>query len=178
MSRPEDKSMRSAGNGSPGRHVESQIPALVSGAASPALAANVRDHCRACARCAKALEDYASLWDLLGHHWNTLGDDGGLERADSIWERVRAALPAQIRLRLRAARITLAFGVTAAVCAGLALGFFAGSKVAPLRQTSPGHVETGWSEAGSLLAGGNDPSLGDIYLDESPGAGAQEASAR
>ena len=127
-----------------------KILALLDGELAPAVAAEVREHCEACAQCRQVLQDFSAVRGALEAHARS-------EPLGPVWPAVRAHLGKAASPGFRAA---FGFATTAAALAGIALGVLVGS----LAHRSAEHEGTYlWSVAASSVGeeGGN--TLPDIY---------------
>ena len=127
-----------------------KIVELLDGELAPAVAAEVREHCDACAQCRQVHRDFSAVRGMLAAHASS-------EPLRPIWPAVRAR---REKTASPASRPAFGFAATAAALAGIALGVLVGS----LAHRSPEYEGTYlWSVVASSVGeeGGN--ALPDIY---------------
>ena len=134
--------------GAEGAHIEARLPALIEGRLAADDEARVRAHCRACAACARALEETQAVWNALGAFGAPV-----LERP--LWPSVVA----RIQRTASAHRLALRLAAAGAAVAGVVLGVLLGSPSQP----QPSWQQETWTQVGSLL-GEDEGSLDNIYL--------------
>ena len=131
-------------------HIEEKIRAYLDGELPPAEADGIREHCRSCPRCGRALEESKALHRVLEA-------DAALDPPQSLWPLVRARLERQDGSGLR---LWFALSASGAALAGLLLGVILGS----LEESRDSWQQETWTEVGSLLAGGAETTLDEAYL--------------
>jgi anti-sigma factor RsiW len=94
-----------------GAHVEAALPAFLDGRLTPAERARIERHLADCAGCRQAAEAYRAVG-------RRLDEDVAAEPLASMWP----AIAQRRDPRRRAADLAFAFGATAALAAGFALG--------------------------------------------------------
>jgi anti-sigma factor RsiW len=135
-----------------------KIVALLDGELAPAVAAEVRGHCDACAHCRQVRQDFSAVRGMLSAH-------AGSEPLRPIWPAVRAR-----REKAASPASRPAFGVaaTAAALVGIALGVMVGS----LAHRSPEYEGTYlWSVVASSVGEESGNALPDIYSTTLSGEG-------
>jgi anti-sigma factor RsiW len=142
-------------------HVRNRIQALCDGQLSAREAEAVRDHCRRCEDCARALREAEAVWRLVDA-------DPAPELPRPLWPDLARRLDARTRPRPSAlGGWTFAGAAVAATIAGLVLGFYLGGRGA----------ETGekdWRsllEEGAVIVDGAETTLDAIYLAADAGDG-------
>jgi len=141
------------------RHVDDRIPAYLDGELKADEAERVLAHCRACASCGRVLDESTRVMERLRAA-------AAPDPARSFWPYVRAEIARAAERRLGPA---FAFGATAAVAAGIALGLLVGTVDRPATAIST--EETIWTTVGSTMFGDSQVAFGDSYLSFSDDGG-------
>ena len=127
-----------------------KIVALLDGELALAVAAEVREHCDACAQCRQVLQDFSAVRGMLAAH-------SGCEPLRPVWPAVRAR---RTKAAFPVSRPAFGFATTAAALVGIALGVLVGTLA---HRSSEDEGTYLWSAVASGVGDEGGNALPDIY---------------